>query len=157
MEANITGRDNKQPLIDRPWDDIFDACEVGGLVKVLSPLEYHTDRQRRWYKGVCLTGLADGGMSKMWWDMELKRHCDGLKLLKKEILLTDNGTPLGRLTLVGVGKKNLTQFIENILDKNTDEPFKAKHNWPYIPPPDAELRKKPLKESCNYRNLTEAQ
>ena len=78
----------------------------------------------------------------MWWDMELKRHCDGLKLLKKESLLTDNGTPLGRLTLVGVGKKNLTQFIENILDKNTDEPFKAKHKWPYIPPPDEELRKK---------------
>jgi len=133
---------NGEPCFEIPLKEILATLDMGWALQVLKPKEYHTARQRAWYKGVLLPYLFDQtGHSKAWWDHEIKKHCEGLALLKKEILLTDNGTPLGRLTIVGVGKKNMTEFINNIIDKNTDETFKEKHDWPYIPPPDSELRK----------------
>jgi|GEM_PF-6072239 len=127
-----------QPCFEEPLQDILATCKEGGALKVLSPLENHTDRQRRWYKGVALVELAKNGDSVQWWDHELKKHCDGLALLKKEILLTDNGTPLGRLTIKGVGKRKMTAFINRILEVSMDK--KLNLGWPTIPPPDPELR-----------------
>jgi len=48
-----------QPALDRPWQEVYAACVPGGAVKVLTPLEAHTDRQRRWVKGVLLPSVSD--------------------------------------------------------------------------------------------------
>jgi hypothetical protein len=126
-----------QPCFEKPLDEILSECEVGGGIKILSPLEYITDRQRAWYKGVCLPFLAkqsgDANATE-WWDSEVKRRCNGLSLLKKEIFFMEdimgNQIPIGRLTTKGVGKKNMRLFIEEILNQK---------DWE-VPPPDPELR-----------------
>ncbi len=129
-----------QPAFEVPLTEILSEVKHGGALKVLSPLEYHTDRQRRWYRGVCLPWLAkhdENRESIAWWDMEVKRLCDGLNLLKKEIYIIESidgqKIPIGRLTIKDVGKKNMTAFIEEILAKSVER------NWG-VAPPDPELR-----------------
>ena len=123
-----------QPTFSKPIDDI--ACEVkpGGALKVIDPVEYHTDRQHRWYQGVALTGLSNwNGETREEWDHRLKMEC-GLGLLKKETFYISIGVCITRLTTKGVGKRNMTAFIENILSKAITM------EWP-VTEPDAELRK----------------
>ncbi|KKN39455.1 hypothetical protein LCGC14_0743250 [marine sediment metagenome] len=126
---------NGQPTFEKKLDEIFLDCKKGGAIKILSPLDYHTDQQRKWYRGVCLKGLSDwNGNTPGEWDLVLKALCSGSELLKKEdVLLPDRETCI-RLTIVGVGKKNMTAFIENILSKAIEM------DWP-VTPPDPELRK----------------
>ena len=65
--------------------NILDSLEHGGGLKVLTPLEYHTDQQRKWYKGVCIAGLCDwNGETPCEWDKRLKDECGGNELLKKD-------------------------------------------------------------------------
>ena len=131
-----------QPTFKKPLDEILAELKHGGALKVLDPLEYHTDRQRRWYKGVCLPWLVkndENGETLEWWDTEVKRLCGGLKYLKKEIYFIENmgiseKIPIGRLTTKGVGKRNMTNFIEEILSVSMSK------NWD-VAPPDKELRK----------------
>lgn len=126
-----------QPTFEKPLDEILAQLKQGGALKTLSPLEHHTDRQRRWYRGICLPWLVKHDENKesiAWWDREVKRFCDGLNLLKKEILLDEDGTSVGRLTIKEVGKKNMTAFINEILAKSVEK------NWG-VAPPDKELRK----------------
>ena len=115
-------------------EKIVSNLKVGGALQTLSPLEHHTDRQRRWYKGICLTGLSDwSGDTKDEWDLKLKALCNGIELLKKETIYLGPGTECIRLTIVGVGKRNLTAFIENILSKSIEM------DWP-VTAPDPDLR-----------------
>lgn len=126
---------NNQPTFEKPLNEILAELKEGGALKVLSPLEYHTDRQRRWYKGVCLQGLSDwNGETKDEWDLRLKAECNGNELLNKEIIYLGIGQTCQRLTIVGVGKRNMTAFIENILSRAMEM------DWP-VTPPDEELRK----------------
>ena len=126
---------DNEPCFEKPLMAILADLKAGGALKTLSPLEYHTDRQRRWYKGVCLRGLADwSGDTPDEWDLRLKALCNGNELLKKEPILFADGDMCIRLTIIGVGKKKLTQFIENILSKAIEM------DWP-ITPPDKDLRK----------------
>ena len=129
------------PVFDVPpkhWQD----CKKDGGVKILSPTQFITDQQRRWYKGVCLRDLvkwdgqrADGqGETIGWWDKKVKTECNGLMFLKKEVHDFGDGFMIGRLTTKGVGVRNMTNFIEDILSKSMTL------GWPVIPP-DAELRK----------------
>ena len=128
-----------EPTFPCPLAEIWKSCKRGGAIKVLDPLEYHTDRQRRWYKGVCLRGLSDwNGDTMTEWDVRLKNECGGDELLKKvpyHITLMGQDFVINKLTTVGVGKKNMTLFIENILSKSITE------GWP-VTPPDPELRQK---------------
>ena len=124
-----------EPTFEVPLTEILAELKAGGALKVLSPLEYHTDQQRKWYKGICLTGLSDwNGDTVDEWDMRLKALCNGNELLKKEKFNTGPGRYCLRLTIVGVGKKNMTAYIENILSKAIEM------DW-QVTPPDAELRK----------------
>ncbi len=130
-----------QPTFEIPLDEILAELKVGGALKVLSPLDYITDQQRKWYKGVCLTDLVkhdENGETKAWWDTEVKKECNGLAYLKKEIFFFEDGTGgrfgVGRLTTKGVGRRNMTLFIEEILSKS------IAMGW-NISPPDASLRK----------------
>ena len=126
---------NGQPTFTEPLASILSHLSEGGAISVLTPLEHHTDRQRRWIKGVCLRGLSEwSGETAEWWDRELKKQCFGAELLKRDTWLAENGQPVTRLTIKGVGKRNLTKFIENILSKAIEM------GWP-VSPPDSELRK----------------
>jgi hypothetical protein len=126
---------DNMPTFEKPLADILSDLVVGGAIKTLTPLEHHTDRQRRWYRGVCLKGLSEwNGDTVDEWDLRLKAECNGNELLKSETIYLGPGTSCIRLTIVGVGKKNLTTYIENILSKAIEM------NWP-VTPPDPELRK----------------
>jgi len=126
---------------EKDIEEIADEVPEGGALKVLTPLEYITDRQRRWYKGVCLPHLAkidENGETESWWDDEVKRECNGLGLLKKEIYFYSdqmgNKIGIGRLTIKGVGKRNMTEFIEMILSVSLTK------GW-NVSPPDSDVRK----------------
>jgi len=124
-----------QPTFEKPLNEILAELKIGGAIKTLSPLEYHTDRQRRWYKGICLRGLSDwSGDTLSDWDLRLKVLCGGNELLKKETIYLGGGKTCIRPTIVGVSKKNLTQFIENILSKAVEM------DWP-VTAPNPDLRK----------------
>ncbi|MBN2591608.1 MAG: hypothetical protein JXA96_17210 [Sedimentisphaerales bacterium] len=132
---------NGEPTFEKPLKKILSELTIGGAIKLLSPLEYITDRQRRWYKGVCLRELAkndENGETIGWWDTEVKKECNGLALLKKEIFFIDDGSGgrigIGRLTTKGVGKKNMILFIEEIISRSLTK------GWD-ISPPDPDLRK----------------
>jgi len=123
-----------QPTFDKPLQEILGDLKIGGAIKVLTPLEYHTTRQRAWYKGPCLNGLSDWtGDSREYWDRKLKATCDGDKLLKRDTFLDEGGKPCTRLTIVGVGKKNMTAFINRIIEEAITQ------DW-QLTPPDPDLR-----------------
>lgn len=123
-----------QPTFEKPLPEILAEVKPGGALKVLSPIEYHTDRQRRWFKGICLKGLSDwNGETIEEWDYRLKTEC-GFGLLKKDSMYVSLGVMITRLTIVGVGKKNMTAFIENILSRAITM------EWP-VTEPDSELRR----------------
>ena len=82
-----------QPTFEVPLGKILNEIKLGGALEVLSPLEYHTARQRKWYKGVCLPWLVKNDENKestSWWDDEVKKRCHGLKYLKKEIYFVES-------------------------------------------------------------------
>ena len=129
-----------QPTFEKPLASILSELKVGGALRTLSAVEYITDRQRAWYKGIALRDLVkydENGESKDWWDTRVKQLCNGLAHLKKEIFYIEDTTggmvPFGRLTTKGVGKRNMTAFIEEILAKAVEQ------GWP-IGPPDPDLR-----------------
>lgn len=131
---------DNQPTFEVPLSEILSEIKRGGALKVLDPLEYITDRQRRWYKGVALPWLAkhdENQESLAWWDDEVKRVCNGLEYLKKEIYFIEtiegHRVPIGRLTTKGVGIKKMTMFIEEILAMSVTK------NWG-LAPPDKDLR-----------------
>lgn len=125
------------PTFEKPLNEIFKDIKIGGAIKILNPIEYITDQQRKWYKGICLPFLAkESGDANaiQWWDTTVKKRCDGLALLKKEVFFIEdimgNQIPVGRLTTKGVGKKNMRLFIDKILEQK---------DWD-VPPPDPTLR-----------------
>ena len=137
-EFPITGVIDNLPTFAVTIDKIWELCQCkkGGVFKYLSPLEAITDRQRRWYKGVCLPWLVKNDENKEtieWWDMNVKRECSGLAYLKKKPYRMNDGTYAGRLTTKGVGKKKMTLFIEEILAQS------VARGWG-VAAPDAELR-----------------
>jgi len=132
-----------QPTFDKPLASILSELKRGGALQTLDPVEYITDRQRRWYKGVCLRDLVkadENGETMGWWDWKVKKECKGLAYLKKEGVMLEVGGNVheltdGRLTTKGVGIRNMTAFIEEILAQ-------AIHRgWP-VSAPDPELRRK---------------
>lgn len=124
-----------RPTFSVPLDEILAGMKFGGALRTLTPLEHQTDQQRKWYKGVCLRGLSDwNGDTTSEWDLRLKAECGGNELLKKEIIYLGIGKTCMRLTIVGVGRRNMTAYIENILSKAIEM------DWP-VTPPDPDLRK----------------
>jgi len=131
---------NGQPTFSFPMNLILSELEIGGALKILSPLEYHTDRQRAWYRGVAVPALAEQlALSIEEADHLLKAACGGDDILKREMIYVgklSNGQPVchERMTIVGVGKKNMSIFIDNILAEAVT------HEW-RIQPPEPELRR----------------
>lgn len=132
------------PTFEKPLPEILSELNMGGAIKILSAVDYITDAQRRWYKGVCLPALVkhdENGETAEWWDTEVKRLCGGLAYLKKDIVFVKIGLAdgeqtigVGRLTTKGVGIRKMTAFIEEILSQA------MQRGWP-VSAPDAELRR----------------
>ena len=132
-----------EPTFEKPLKEILAELVIGGALETLSPLKYITDRQRRWYKGICLRDLVkndENGETMAWWDIEVKTKCNGLEYLKKEGLEVElklgheiTRVTIGRLTTKNVGKKNMSLFIEEILSVSMVK------GW-NVSPPDPELR-----------------
>ena len=132
-----------QPTFEKPLKEIWKELTVGGAIETKTPLKHITDRQRKWYKGVCLRDLVkndENGETKDWWDTEVKAKCKGLAYLKKEGIVVElklgeeiTRVTIGRLTTKGVGKKKMTLFIEEILSQA------MARGWP-IGEPDPDLR-----------------
>ena len=126
---------DNQPTFEVPLSAILSKLKHGGALKVLSAVECHTDRQRKWYHGICLRGLSEwNGETPDEWDFRLKTLCGG-GLLKTETWHDPDIGKASRLTTKGVGKRNFTQFIENILSLAITE------DW-LVTSPDKELRAK---------------
>ena len=126
-----------EPTFEKPLKEIMAELNRNGGLQTLDPVDFITKQQRNWYKGVCLPFLAkhdENQETKVWWDTEVKKKCGGLDLLKPEYKEWADGNITSRLTTSGVGKKKMTQFIENILSKSLET------GW-CVPPPDSDLRK----------------
>ena len=133
MDYPVTEMIDGEPCFEKPLGEILAELEEGGELRTLTPLQYHTHRQRKWYKGICLPGLSDwSGETCEWWDREIKKRCHGAELLNRVTWLSEKGQPVSRLTIVEVGKKKMTAFIKNILSKAVEL------EWP-ITEPDPDL------------------
>jgi len=128
-----------QSTFSKPLIEIANECDIGGALYIRTALEYLSDRQRNWYKGIALRGLSEwNGNTPEEWDYDLKLLC-GAELLKRESIFMGrlpSGFPAvaDRLTITGVGKRKMTSYIENILSTAIT------NDWP-VTPPDPELRR----------------
>lgn len=62
-----------EPTFKKPLTEILSELTAGGALKILTPLEYITDQQIAWWKGVLLPALAkDSGDSVGYWETKLK-------------------------------------------------------------------------------------
>jgi hypothetical protein len=123
-----------QPTFEKPLDEILGTLKKGGAIKTMTAAEYISDRQRAWYRGPCLTGLSQwNGETVDEWDYRLKSLCNGVELLKMQDIYMGQNESVQRLSISGVGKKNMTAFIENILSLAITE------DWP-VTAPDKDLR-----------------
>lgn len=136
MAEYFQGRTNGQGEALTQWPAIHaEAAKYSRFaIKVMNEDEWMTDRQRRWYKGICLKGLSDwNGDTEDEWDYRLKVECGSeiFKVLKFEY----EGMVYWRPESITVkSKKQMTEFIENILSRAITM------DWP-VYPPDPDLRK----------------
>ena len=62
-----------KPLFNGKLDDLLDECVPGGALKYLSPKDYISNQQIRWFKGCLLPALSkDSGDTIDWWETTLK-------------------------------------------------------------------------------------
>lgn len=104
-------------------------------ILVLDEDEAITDRQRRWYRGICLKGLSDwSGDTVDEWDYRLKTEC-GSEIFEMHEYKYQDKVYYRPDSISNKSKKQITDYIENILSKAITE------NWP-VYPPDPDLRRK---------------
>lgn len=129
-----------QPTFKKPLAEILAELKAGGALKTLSPLEYHTDRQRRWWKGILLPALAkDTGDSIGYWETKLK-----LAVLPNDFV--PFYVPIGKQvmpiipSITILSKKKMKLLIEGSVDHLRDERI-YKDQFLWVTLPDSELRK----------------
>ena len=67
--SNIDG----QPTFDKPLSELLGEAVPGSIIQLLTPEEYISVQQRKWFKGVLLPALAkDSGDSVEYWETTLK-------------------------------------------------------------------------------------
>ena len=135
MPTYFQGRTNEQGTALANWPAIHKECAKlkHFVIKVLNEDEYHTDRQRRWYKGICLRELSDwNGDTVDEWDYRLKVEC-GAEICRMLRFQYGEMIYWRPESITSKSKKQMTQFIENILSKSITE------GWP-VDPPDPDLR-----------------
>jgi len=141
MEYKVISTIDNQPTFNVPLSDILKECKPGGALKVLSPLEYITDQQRKWWKGVLLKELAkDSGDSVEYWETKLK-----LAVLPDEfapVYVAHGKQVLSIIPSVKkLSKKKMNELIEGSVAKCREYGFE----WATLP--DEAKRKCPPKHS----------
>ena len=135
-----------QPTFKVKLEAILADLKVGGALQTLSPLEHHTDRQRRWFKGVLLPALAeDTGDSVGYWETKLK-----LADLPDDF--QPFYVPMGKqifpvipsITILGKRKMNLliegsVKHLREGVDEKGNSLYGDKFQWVTLP--DPELRR----------------
>ncbi|MCK5019172.1 MAG: hypothetical protein KAS32_19075 [Candidatus Peribacteraceae bacterium] len=126
-----------QPCFEKPLESILSDLEAGGAIKLLSPLEAITDRQRRFWKGVLLPSLSkDSGDSVRYWENYLKMTVmpDDFK---PEITQVGNAVFVQIKSITSLSKKKMTYLLEESILHLRDDLDKQ-----WVTFPDPELRKK---------------
>lgn len=136
MSKYFQGRTDEQGSALTQWPAIhLEAAKYHRFaIKVMNEDEWITDRQRRWYKGICLKGLSDwNGDTVDEWDYRLKVEC-GAEIFKMLNFQYGDLVYYRPQSITSKSKKQMTQYIENILSRAITE------DWP-VYPPDPDLRK----------------
>lgn len=128
------------PTFETPLDEILADMKLGGALKVLTPLEYITGQQIRWFKGVLLKSLhEDTGDSVAVWEARLKRNVmpDDFP----PIVVQDGANVYITLSsITKLGKRKMGELIESSVNHLRDESiYGDKFSWVTLP--DKELRK----------------
>ena len=121
-----------QPTFAKPLPEILSELRAGGALKVLSPIEYHTDRQRRWFKGILLKSLSDdNGESTRQWESKL---ITAIFPEDVQYVSVNNQVFANIPSITRYGKKKMIQLIE--------ESVPMCHEWGFawVTYPDEELR-----------------
>lgn len=123
------------PTFDVPVELIWPEFRMNGAMYVVSPFEYHTDRQRNWWKGVLLRGLEEEtGESVSVWESRLK-----LAVLPDDFrpqYFSIHDKPFASLSsITSLSKKKMSQLIEGSVSQLHEWGF----HWVTLPDPD--LRK----------------
>jgi len=134
MAKHFQGRTiDGQPLTQWPTIQHEAAKYPHFVISVLNEDEAITDRQRRWYKGPCLTGLSEwNGETKDEWDYRLKIEC-GAEIFKVQKYQYGDMVYWRPESIANKTKKQITEYIENILSTAIT------NGWP-VYPPDPDLR-----------------
>ena len=130
----VTSIRDGQPIFDKPLKELLDQCVPGGALQVLTPLEYITEQQRRYWKGVLLPALAkDSGDSVESWETRLKMA-----------VMPDEFAP--RSVTVGKSEYYIIPSITKLSKKKMNELIEGSvaqcHEWGlmWVALPDSELR-----------------
>lgn len=135
-----------QPTLAVPFKTILGGLKAGGAIKTLTPLEYITEQQRRWFKGVLLPALAeDTGDSVGYWETKLK-----LAVLPDDF--QPFYVPIGKqvfpvipsITILSMKKMNLliegsVKHLREGVDEKENSLYGDRFQWVTLP--DKELRK----------------
>ncbi len=123
-----------QPLFDKPLAELLNQCVAGGALTVLTPLEYISEQQRKWWKGVLLPALAkDSGDSVEYWETTLK-----LAVMPDEF--TPFYVPIGKQvfpvipSITKLSKTKMNQMIEGAVAKCHE------YGLTWVTLPDKELK-----------------
>jgi len=125
-----------QPTFAVPLNEILADLKAGGALQTLSPLEYITQQQVRWFKGVLLPALAeDSGDSMGYWETRLK-----LTILPDDF--QPYYVPIGKQvfpvipSITKLSKRKMNILIEDSVEKC--------HEWGFlwVTLPAKELRKR---------------
>ena len=125
-----------QPTFKKQLKEILAELKIGGALKILNPLDYITNQQIAWFKGILLPALAeDSGDSVGYWETKLK-----LAVLPDDF--APFYVPMGKQifpvipSITKLSKKKMNELIKGSVDKCHDWGF----DW--VTEPDKELRKK---------------
>ena len=121
------------PTFEKPVMDIVAEVPRGGALKVLTVLEYHTEQQRKWWKGVLLKALSkDNGETVRQWETKLIMAIFPEDV--KYIAINNQVFPVAE-SITNYGKKKMNRLIEESVAQCHEWGF----NWVTLP--DSDLRK----------------
>lgn len=124
-----------EPTFKKPLKEILAELKMGWALKTLTPLEYITNQQIAWWKGILLPALAkDSGDSVGYWETKLK-----LAVLPDDFV--PFYIPLGKQvfpiipSITMLSKKKMNILIEGAVYQC--------HEWGFlwVTLPDSKLRK----------------
>lgn len=129
--------------------DIALEVPVGGALRVLSPKEYISLQQIKWWKGVLLPALEkDTGDTVLWWENHLKLMVMPVEFAPKSYEYGgETFAYLPSITILSVKKMSLLMkgSVDYLRGKD-DDPDDNGKGFSWVTLPDSELRKDKVKK-----------